>query len=372
MTKASFRLSFAAIAVSLGLQGCGNGLPNEDAMERDAAAQASRSIRTPATAIQDAKAAIEEGKAQRLDFYAPLHLLAAQKWLEKAQNLRSEGAQAQEILQVAFEAEDSIKRGMRARTAVETQLQDSFSYFDFLKTIQAREAFPEDYAALIERFKKVINAVEKEDGQSVKELQTQLAAEMRALEVKTIKYQNLNKTIKTLEESKKADADDLAPKTYADAQRLMQIASTLIEKDPRDTQKVALASNIAYREARHNAAIAKDVGFFKAKYGGLSAKELELVLLDIEYYLQNIDRVAEKGDTRYMQIEQQAKLIADMIVKKQSGESIDNMTVIDHRNFNYPPIQIDKHRLELPTDENEIHEGTTITPVIHERATKTR
>ncbi|HET8706185.1 MAG TPA: hypothetical protein VFM46_07785, partial [Pseudomonadales bacterium] len=319
-----------------------------------------------------AKAAIDDGKAQRLDFYAPLHLGLAEKSLEQARKLRSENAPAPEILQAAFTAEDSIKRGMRARTRVETQLQDAFTYFDFLKTIQAREAFPEDYAAQIERLKKVIRAVEQEDIQSVKEMQTQLTASMRELEVKTIKYQNLNKTIKTLEEAKKNDADDQAPKTYAEAQQLLQAASALIERNPRDTEKVAAASNLAYRAARHNTAIAKDVAMFRGKYGGLSAKELELVLLDIESYLQNIDRVVEKGDTKYMPLEQQTKLIADMIVKKQSGDSIDNMTVIDHRDFNYPPMQIDKKRIEMPTDENEIHEGTSITPVIHQRVERTR
>lgn len=372
MTKASFRLTLVAVLVGLGLQGCSSGLPNEEAMERDAAAQASRSIRTPTTAIQDAKAAIDEGRVQRLDFYAPLHLGRAEKSLEQARKLRSEAAPAQEVLQAAFTAEDSVKRGMRARTRVETQLQDSFSYFDFLKTIQAREAFPEDYAVLIEQLKKIIRLVEQEDAQSVKETQAQLAAAMRALEVKTIKYQNLNKTIKTLEEAKKNDADDLAPKTFAEAQQLMQVASSMIEKNPRETEKVAAASNLAYRAARHNTAIAKDVGYFRGKYGGLGAKELELVLLDLESYIQNIDRVVEKGDTRYLQLDQQTKLIADMIVKKQSGDSIDNMTVIDHRDFNYPPLQIDKKRIEMPTDENEIHEGTTITPVIHERVEKTR
>jgi len=372
MSNASFRLSWVVLAVSVIMQGCSSGLPNEEAMERDAAAQASRSIRTPTTAIQDAQAAIDEAKVQRLDFYAPLHLGLAEKSLEQARKLRAENAPAQEALQAAFTAEDSIKRGMRARTRVETQLRDAFNYFDFLKSIQAREAFPEDYANLIDRLKKTIRAVEQEDQLTVKDQQVQLKDAMRQLEVKTIKYQNLNKTLKTLEESKANDADDLAPKSYVEAQQLLQSASALIERSPRDTEKVASASNIAYRAARHNAALAKDVAHFRNKYGGLGAKELEQVLLDIEGYIQNIDRVVEKGDTRYMQLEQQTKLIADMISKKQSGDSIDNMTVIDHRDFSYPPIQIDKKRIEMPTDENELHEGTTITPVIHQRVEKAR
>lgn len=286
-----------------------------------------------------------------MPFYAPLHWKLARESFDEAVSLVSKNSPEIEIKKRLLIVQDCIEAMPGSKQTALKELDDVAEYFRFLRKIEADNAYPEEYAELIEDLRDITKKIDAPDLDAAREAKQSLLKDMTRLEIKTITFQQTSLAETTLEVAEDADADDLAEKSYKNAEKSLDIAKKLIAENPRNKENIATVSSHAFIEASHAGAIAREVKSIVEKMDddAIEEESLEGLVLRFETSLVSVARGFGLPDLRYLSLSDQASLLADYASLLTAGER-KKITVPPHANGNYPPVSVDSAKLWLPPD----------------------
>lgn len=143
--------------------------------------------------------------------------------------------------------------------AVKVHLKVADAHFSELTSLQAHSYFPNEFNKVKNQFTKLMELLEKNDVQTAIQQEPELIKQMIQLEIAALKQINLAEAIQYVQDAKKLDASDYAPKSLKQAESLLQSTQALIEKSYRDKHAISAASKKTLKSAKKLYFIAKEI-----------------------------------------------------------------------------------------------------------------
>lgn len=289
------------------LGGCASNVSNIDHLERQSDMQAARSSKSPSNAISYAQSRLQAGKSADLAFYAPDHLEQATAALDNARSLQAKGEPGLAVRAQSQLVEKIVEAGLvRKEDALKTLKKSLDQRTEMLK-IEANKYYPTEFTEQMARLAELLALVESNQSVKARQEQAELLADMKDLEVKTVKFQYLRKVEDQYQETLDKGANSLTPRTIILAQRSLASANQLITMRPRDKKDIQDAADAAAHSVRHAFLIISEVN----RLLDLESKDAESTVLGYEQMLYRIAvAVKYKGDIRDQKFDEQSRLIA--------------------------------------------------------------
>lgn len=307
-----------ALCSSALLSGCASNIANIDTMENQARTQAARSSQSPSNAIAHAQSRLQAGKAANLSFFAPTHLEEASEALDNARSLQAKGKPAVEIRQQSNLVEKMIESGLVRKEDAQRTLKKTLAQRDEMLKIESNKYYPSEYKEQMTRLTKLLALVESKQSVKASQEQPELLADMKALEVKTVKFQYLRKTEDKYQATLDQGANSLTPRTIILATRALASANQLIEMRPRDKDDIQKSADAATHAVNHAFLIVSEAN----RLLNLDKKDAESTVLAYEQMLYRIAvAIKYEGDIRDQKFDEQSRLIAKkaQIVSRIAG-----------------------------------------------------
>ena len=303
-----------SIAIIGGLTGCaGSGVIDDAAIAQEAAQKARKEKLTPQEAIANSTDKLSKARQDDMEFFAPTFIELAKSKLSEARKLSENiklPSDAQKVVSTAYAMDKIIDQAYQHRANVEKTLAKSLEHKQVLESLGTPKELPEEYQKGLEMQKKLIIALENKDEEAATKGEKELIQYFSVIEATTLKKQYLTKAIVTLEKAKEIDADDLAEKTYAKAEKAIVNARAFIDKNFRDREGVKAICVTAHNRAQHALSVAKD----SAKALGLKAPASEAYVLYLESLLEKING-GEIKNLNNKTLSEQTDAIVEMLNK---------------------------------------------------------
>lgn len=294
------------------LTACSEKIANYDSLYAHAKRTAALADESPAKSLQQAAMTLEQAKKQKLTFFAPRHLMFGTEELVKAKEMHTSGEPDGVVKTQAKLAQKMLERGLDVRKHIRKDLDPTLKHRDQLVRIRSNKLFPDDFRKVSEDISKLIDLME--DGMDVQARSNQkpLLRDMRALEVKTIEFTQLQAVKDLLQRVKNRNGDDVASITYAQAQKALEKAQAVIQKDPRD--KAAI--DVATRKASHASQRADVITDMANSILDSNDESAEIIALRVEGWLHKTSNALQIEDARNEPFMKQNARILDKILEK--------------------------------------------------------
>jgi hypothetical protein len=303
MSSSILRKLCLASAISLALGGCASSPNSISASSEDLSHYNSLPSNDALTEVEHV---LEKSNAKNLRFYAPAHYEIASAAITDARKHVERNAPQQLVAQKAAVAETMIRNGERIAKKVQSLLVDEIQIKNNIdQQTSSSEIYASEYSSLLERLSNVIRSIENGKVADANELRPQLIEDMQELEIRAVRYDALNDAEETLKRVKNSGAEKLAPLTYAEAVAVFNKAEEFILANANDAQQVRKIAAEATFAAKRALYIGDEVAAVSYK----SQLSLEQVVLDEEYRLFRISRSLGLPDPRNNSLEVQSEIL---------------------------------------------------------------
>lgn len=311
-------ISICVVAASLSLSGCTQfQVTNSRMLQADAYRTVSVENITSAEATYDALKAIEEAKQSGLDFYSPLHIKEAERYLGKAQSLsrmhaskRSEAASATSALMAIKVLEEAEANKSRLLTT----LPEIFKQKHALDELGADTTVDSSYKAMIRKMNSMIRYFEKGRMDKVAFLEAEVLGELKAYESTATKAALLAPSKKMLLKAKELGALQYADKTYRHAVAEYRKTEKFIDEHVEDRA----SSEAKAKSTFNHAAQAFYVTLEARKILKANTNSAEQYVLSIQAYLNQINQNAGVDALVSYSFKQQSELLMGAMHEKNS------------------------------------------------------
>ncbi len=310
------------------LSGCG-GMPSMGfsglfQSDVNAAAKARYANKNTEEALAGAEAAFAKGVEEKLNFYAPEHFEDARDALENARKLASKKAGGSAVFEEAYRTEKNIEDGIQVKAAVKTQLAEPLRYQEALEKRGTDKSFPKEYADAMDELGDLIDLIEAGKPGKITEDLPGLVTELRALEIKTIKFNVLNPGQMVLARTDELDAEKIAPSLHKEASAAFQQADAFIQLNPYEEAKAAELSAAFVFAAKHLLHVTEATIALQ----GVDKKSLVWGILQQEEQLLKIGKAMGHTDVRDLPLAKQAVALAskaaDLRAKEEEAKRLSN------------------------------------------------
>lgn len=230
-----------------------------------------------------------------------------------------------EVLKYLFIAEQQLNICVQVKNSAEQKIPQVLAGLTLLKYKQAEQSYASEYDGLLHDTSKLLSSLEatvlgKPVNPSVwnffdKQKQT-LIKNIQALEIKVVKYNALNESKIVFEEVEKINAASLAPTTYRQAEKTLEEANEIIEKNVKDEKAIQEAGNKYKFAVYHALHVAREVDKLE------SLGSYEDYILDMEDKLNSIAEALKYRDIRNHALYEQIQLLSGLVkrlVEKKSN-----------------------------------------------------
>lgn len=256
-------------------------------------------------------AAMREG----LDFFAPNQFKEGQAALAKAGALRRYNEEDIKILKQLYIAEQQLDKCRQVKRQAEKQMPDVLSALQTLRAKSVIRSYPNEFDSLAYQASKLLREIEDSvlgkpvhSKKNFTKEKAKLLQDLRELEIKVVKYNTLNESKVVFKEVENIGGKRLAPKTFKRAEKILQEANAVIEKNVRDDEAIAEAGKKYEFAVFHALHVARAVD----KLESLSRAEYEAYILDLEENLQAIADAFEYRDIRNHALNEQMQLLTGL------------------------------------------------------------
>lgn len=173
--------------------------------------------------------------------------------------------------------------------AVKLHLKTADAQFTELKNLQSHVLFPDEFNDIKNKFKTLIQFIERGEVQNAIQQQPELIDQMIKLEIKTLKQSHLGEAINYIKEAKELDASSYAPFSLKKAETLLSSAQALIQKSYRDRNAIAKLSTEAVSSAKKLYFIAKETNALHNE----SDEKIEQHMIANYDFLKNVESILE-------------------------------------------------------------------------------
>jgi len=320
MQRSMLRLVAAAGLSVVILSGCG-GMPSigfSGLFQSDvkAAAEARYANNSAEQALARAEETFAEGFEQKLGFYAPEHFEDAQDALENARKLVAKKAKDSDVFEAAYRTEKNIEDGLKIKAAVEEQLAEPLRYQAALVKRGTDKSFPKEYDEIMDDLADLIELIEAGKPKKAAEDLPQLVTDLRALEIKTIKFNALNPGQVIMARADKLDAKKIAPALYNEASANLQQADAFIQLNPYQEAKAAELSAAFEFAAKHLLHVVEETIALQ----GVDKKDLVWGIIQQEDQLLQIGKAMGHVDVRDLPLAKQAAALASKAAELREKE----------------------------------------------------
>lgn len=329
-------LKIAALVTTLTftLVGCASNPDSTASLAKDAAKSKTASdINTVKNALDQADMALESAKSDELDWFATEQMKEARKALAEAKEYYGEFAldpskansssgffSSKTNLEAAqsditkFNAH--LTKAQNIRSNAMSTLESAFDYKAQLTKIGADKYYPNTVKQLNNELKNLVDDIANDKMNAAISAQPDLLVKQRALEVKTITKIYLADANQQLNQLKKDQIGDYAPKTLAQAAASVTAAEAFINAEPRAISKIKEKAEEAIFAIQH----AKQVAIAVKQLQALPSSAYENYIVNIEDILLTISSKLGAADKRNEPISQQGKAIAAFIDHNMKNE----------------------------------------------------
>lgn len=271
--------------------------------------EAANTKQSPQQICEAGSVAIAMGNKEKLHFYAPLHLAQAVNSLEEGQELIKNKETITQGLSQCFKVKKLIDNGVLIKAKVQVSLNDVLDELKQLKKVDSSKKFTDDIQDYIEDTIDLVKIIEAGKMNDAMQGQAELIKDMLELEIKIITEKNIAAVEAMIERAEDVDADDLASKTFEQAERELIRAKKFIRENYRDNAQVIAASNMAMLAAKHAYSVAKEVESLQQ----LKPDAAEDKVLYIESLLQAINKKLNKAVVIGASLDEQSDIIAQRV-----------------------------------------------------------
>ncbi|WLQ12449.1 OmpA family protein [Hahella aquimaris] len=223
-----------------------------------------------AVSLDEAKqlyAQMETARDNDVHLYAPdAYGKAVEAYNEALDLSRSKptvaAAKAQAGLTYAAQAEKQADAARGKLQAIENARQAAIA-------ASGEELLGEEFASADKQLRDIAAQLEKQPGADNSKAQTALAGVYRDIELRSLKLDVTGKARKAIEQARKEDIDDRAPKTLRVAEEEMLLALSTLENDRTQQEKARRHANSALTQVQHARVIAAQAAEFDARDASL-------------------------------------------------------------------------------------------------------
>ena len=280
--------SVSIIGLILLLNACtSNIVASSDSIRLESAKAAQEASFTPQQAISQAKAQLDKAKTDKLDFYAPLHIMQAKESISEANTylLNPPKEIKNAALMSAIAAQRFITDAYINKETVKTSLNKSLVHLQILKDLKSPSLLRDDFNSVSDGISDLIIMIE--EGKLTKAIKEQknLLDEMALVEIQTLKLTYLSLATNFLSKAEQINAEKYAAESYVQAESAINSANKYIDKNYRNRKGVKKISDEAILKAKR----AYFIGLEAKKAVLLSPEEAENYILNLYAHLDSIN-----------------------------------------------------------------------------------
>jgi OOP family OmpA-OmpF porin len=255
------RIVLGAFATAALLAGCATTPPNVQPLAVNS---------DPVTEIQKTDEMLKEARAQQYDVLSPNNYTEAEKTLNKAKKYKEKDKPTEKILeQVSYSRAWLNLTNEKAKLAESVMKDITDARAGALKA-GAPQYFEKDWKKAGNELENITGDIEKGNLRPADKKGQTLTQKYHDLERRSVGKTFLGRAYSNIEVADKAKAEKIAPRTYSATMTKMDSTQKLIAADPRNTEAIRKAADVATLETMHLLDVTKKV------QGGNSE---ELVLL---------------------------------------------------------------------------------------------
>lgn len=249
-------LAFVCTAM---LNGCANTkIADAENIHTQATLAAANAQQTPQQLLAESRTLADQARADRLDFFAPLHMQQALDSLTQADRLVNNPLQQATVAKEAIAAKTFIENGYKNKTLVEEHLKPALQQIEILKQVDAPTLLPDDYRDSIDDLIFIIKMFEGGQVTEGTNKQRTVIAGMVTVEINALKKAHLSDALAFREKADDADAEEFAEVTLEAADKKIAEAQRFIETNYRDRLGVARQGREALQQTKQAYFVAMD------------------------------------------------------------------------------------------------------------------
>lgn len=244
------RLVLGAFATAALLVGCATTPPNVQPLASNS---------DPIHEIQKTDEMLKEARAQQYDVLSPNNYTEAEKTLNKAKKYQEKGKAPEKILEQVSYSRAWIDLTNEKAKLSENVMRDITDARSGALKAGASEYFPKDWKKAGNELENITGDIEKGNLRPADKKGQSLTQKYRDLERRAVGQTHLGRAYSNLEIAEKAKADKIAPRTYGLTMAKMNATQKLIATDPRNTEAIRKAGEVATLETMHLLDVTKKV-----------------------------------------------------------------------------------------------------------------
>lgn len=331
------------LTLSVLLAGCAAPVSNH--IQPSAATVAKYGEMTDIDVVATLEKHVNDAKAAGMPFLAPNYFKEASGVLSEAKNQLGNQPKAA-LAQNAARGDAILDKGRSVMEIVKYRFGQELEVKARIDALDTAKLLPKEYDKTMADFSRLIEKVEREQQGNIDKDKEALLAALQHLEVHAVQEGALHEADVINADSRKQHAEQQAPQTFAEAQRVFDDAKKRIAATPRDPKLVATLGAQALFAARHARQVNERVARLMAQlnvgagggvsvgaaagtgggamagvqFGGSSSTEklsVEKIVLKEEERLQSIATALGLGDLRDRpqdkQVEEIKRAAADLV-----------------------------------------------------------
>ncbi|MNK98978.1 putative lipoprotein YiaD precursor [compost metagenome] len=231
-----------AFATTALLAGCATTPPNVQPLASNA---------DPIVEIQKTDEMLKEARAQQYDVLSPNNYTEAEKTLNKAKKYKEKGKPTEKVLEQISYSRAWINMTNEKAKLAESVMKDITAARSGALKAGASEYFPKDWKKAGNELENITGDIEKGNLRPADKKGQSLTQKYHDLERRAVGHTFLGRAYSNVEAAEKAKADQIAPRTYGVTMAKMNTAQKLIATDPKNTEAIRKASEVATLETMH-------------------------------------------------------------------------------------------------------------------------
>lgn len=244
------RLVLGAFATAALLVGCATTPPNVQPLAPNS---------DPITEIQKTDEMLKEARTQQYDVLSPHNFTEAEKSLSKAKKYKEKDKSTDKVLEQVSYSRAWLNLTSEKAKLSESVMKDIADARAGALKAGAPQYFEKDWQKAGNELENITADIEKGNLKPADKKGQDLTQKYRDLERRSVGQTFLGRAHSNVETAEKAKAEKIAPRTYSATMTKMSEAQKLIAADPRNTEAIRRASDIATLETMHLLDVTKKV-----------------------------------------------------------------------------------------------------------------
>ena len=249
-------------------------------------------------------------RKNQVNVLSPDWFSEADSSLKDAKEALDKGGELSEIFNSVANGRAQLRRAEEISNISRSTLPEAIKSRDLARAAGAAN-LGKDYTDAEEQFLKLTSAIEKNNLNYAQRNQARVTEAFRQLELRAIKIQTLGEVRNLLRVAKKQDADEIAPQSYAMAQKKLAEADAFITEHPYEKEKMHDMANEALFMARRLLEVIK-------QSESIEKMEPEQITLRTEDLLFQVAKKLKAPDMRDHSFEKQVENILASVEAQQA------------------------------------------------------